>query len=213
MSLERATIISIDKQFEVEAYVWNFPNRDDVFQVQRLHFRGLDFPNEASKEGLALRKYLFNLIKNVRTFAIKKYGKNSFVRYRTEFFYLPGNSEEKNLKTIVKNGRSLNKELLKLGLAKPYNYKIRRIDFSKRRIKVKDKEIHLVTSNFKAEVCMYINDCKQYLRSAIERKPVDMMKGEFDPTDEEFLIIYGLKELKDMCMRVAGMRGLDWKGN
>ena len=76
-----------------------------------------------------------------------------------------------------------------------------------------NEEIDLVTGNFKAEVCMYINDCKQYLRAAIERKPVNMEKGEFDPTDEEFLIIYGLKKLKDMCMQAAGQARLDWEGN
>ena len=76
-----------------------------------------------------------------------------------------------------------------------------------------DKEIDLVTGNFKAEVCMYINDCKQYLRAAVEGKPVNMKKGEFDPTDEEFLIIYGSKELKDMCMQAAGRRHLDWRGH
>ena len=40
-----------------------------------------------------------------------------------------------------------------------------------------------------------------------------MEKAEFDPTDEEFLIIYGLKEVKEMCMILAGGRPLDWKGN
>jgi hypothetical protein len=69
------------------------------------------------------------------------------------------------------------------------------------------------TGDFKTEVCMYINDCKQYLKAGLTGKPVDMETGEFDPTQEEFLIIYGLKELKDMCMQVARRRRLDWKGN
>ena len=83
----------------------------------------------------------------------------------------------------------------------------------KKRVEVLDREIDLVTGNFKAEVCMYINDCKQYLRAALERKRVNMEKAEFDPTDEEFLIIYGLKEVKEMSMRLAGGIPLDWKGN
>ncbi len=71
----------------------------------------------------------------------------------------------------------------------------------------------LVTGDFKTEVCMYINDCKQYLKAALECRPVDMETCEFEPTDEEYLIIYGLKELKDLCMRVSGRSPLDWKGN
>ena len=74
-------------------------------------------------------------------------------------------------------------------------------------------EDEFVTGNFKKEVCMYINDCKQYLKAALEGKPIDMMKGEFDPTDDEFLIIYGMKELKDLSMRLAGHRSLNWKGD
>jgi hypothetical protein len=31
---------------------------------------------------------------------------------------------------------------------------------------------------------------------------------EFDPTDEEFLIICGLKEVKEMYMQVAGREGV-----
>ena len=104
----------------------------------------------------------------------------------------------------------MNAELLKLGLAKPYDENKRKIDFSKRRIRVKNMDIDLVTGNFKAEVCLYINDCKQYLKAGLADKSVDMMKCEFEPTDEEFLIIYGLKELKDLCMQVAGRRGLNW---
>ncbi len=74
-------------------------------------------------------------------------------------------------------------------------------------------EDEFLTGNFKKEVCMYINDCRQYLKAAIEGRPVDMMKGEFDPTEDEFLIIYGMKELKDLSMRAAGRRPLNWKGD
>jgi len=69
------------------------------------------------------------------------------------------------------------------------------------------------TGDFKKEVCMYINDCKQYLKAALEKRPVDMMAEEFNPTDDEFLIIYGMKELKDLSMMLSGRRPLDWKGN
>ena len=102
---------------------------------------------------------------------------------------------------------------MELDLAKPYDEDKRKIDFSQKTIKVFDEEIDLVTGNFKAEVCLYINDCKQYLRAAIEHRPVDLLKAEFDPTDQEFLIIYGLKELKEMSMRAAGKAGFDWPGS
>ena len=80
----------------------------------------------------------------------------------------------------------------------------------------KNKHHHedgFVTGDFKKEVCMYINDCKQYLKAAVVGKAVDMMKGEFDPTEDEFLIIYGMKEIKDLSMRLAGRKPLNWKGN
>ena len=79
--------------------------------------------------------------------------------------------------------------------------------------KKRSDEDEFVTGNFKKEVCMYINDCKQYLKAAAEGRPVDMMKDEFDPTDDEFLIIYGMKELKSLAMRLAGRRPLNWKGD
>ncbi len=62
-------------------------------------------------------------------------------------------------------------------------------------------------------MCKYINDCKQYLTAAVEGKPVDMRKSEFDPTEDEFLIVYGLKELKDLSMRAAGIKPFNWKEN
>ena len=78
-------------------------------------------------------------------------------------------------------------------------------------MKKKDLPDEFLTGDFKTEVCMYINDCKQYLRAALTGKSVDMQKGEFDPTQNEFLIIYGMKELKDLSMRLAGRRPLNWK--
>lgn len=80
-------------------------------------------------------------------------------------------------------------------------------------MKKSDYSKEFVTGNFKKEVCMYINDCKQYLKAALEGRPVDMEKGEFDPTQDEYLIIYGMKELKDLSMRLSGRRPLNWKGN
>ena len=147
---------------------------------------------------------------SVEFVAVQKHEKNAFLRRNTDVFYLPG---EKDVFKVAANGRCLNKELLGLRLGKPYDEDKRKIDFSQKSVEVLDREIDLVTGNFKAEVCMYINDCKQYLRAAVDGKPVNMEKGEFDPTDEEFLIIYGLKELKEMCMLLAGRPRLDWKGN
>jgi len=80
-------------------------------------------------------------------------------------------------------------------------------------MKKKDIPQEFFTGSFKKDVCMYINDCKQYLKAAIEQRPVDMESEEFDPTQDEFLIIYGMKELKDLSMRVAGRHPLNWKGN
>ena len=54
---------------------------------------------------------------------------------------------------------------------------------------------------------------KKPVKAALENRPVDMRAEEFDPTDEEFLIIYGLKELKDLSARLSGRRPLDWEGN
>ncbi len=207
MNIDKAMVKEITPTFGIKAVI---ELRDGLFQKQNLAFRGLDVPSRRSKKGQALYQHLMNVLKRVPFLAVKKYGNDSFLRHNTDFFYLPG---ENDLSQIVKRGRCLNQELLDLGLAQPYDENKRKIDFSKRSIKVKNKDIDLVTGNFKAEVCMYINDCKQYLRAAIEEKPVNMGKGEFDPTDEEFLIIYGLKEVKEMCMRLAGRRPLDWKGN
>lgn len=207
MNIEKATIEKITPRFELKAYIELGPG---CWQGQTLALRGLDFPGLRSKKGRALHEHLNKVIRSVPFLAVKKYGKDAFVRHSVEVFYCPGENDPAK---VVEQGRCLNRELLDLGLAKPYDENKRKIDFSKGVINMYDKEIDLVTGNFKAEVCMYINDCKQYLRSAIEGKPVNMEMGEFDPTDEEFLIIYGLKELKDMCMRLAGRAGLDWKGN
>ncbi len=207
MKTEKAFVEKITPRFELKVMV---ELRPDLFQTQKLAFRGLDLPGPRSKKGLALRKHLTKVIRRVPFLAVRKYEMNAFVRRNADFFYLPGEDDPAK---VAATGRCLNKELLDLGLARPYDENKRKIDFSKRSITVYDKDIDLVTGNFKAEVCMYINDCKQYLRAALERKPVRMEKAEFDPTDEEFLIIYGLKELKEMSMLLAGRRPLDWKGN
>lgn len=78
-------------------------------------------------------------------------------------------------------------------------------------MEIEDIPDEFITGNFKKEVCMYINDCKQYLKAAIDGKGVDMESEEFDPTQDEFLIIYGLKELKDLSMQLCGRQPLDWK--
>ena len=79
--------------------------------------------------------------------------------------------------------------------------------------KNKKYEDEFVTDDFKTEVCMYINDCKQYLKAAMKGKPVNIEKDEFDPTQDEYLIIYGMKELKDLAMQLCGRKPLNWKGN
>jgi hypothetical protein len=214
MNIEKAQIGEITRRFELKAYI---AINASCWQGQTLALRGLDFPGFRSKKGQALREHLLKVIRSVPFLAVKKYGKDAFVRHSVDVFYLPADRQvvfgENDPVKVAEQGRCLNQELLDLGLAKPYDENKRKIDFSKRSFKMYDEQIDLVTGNFKAEVCMYINDCKQYLRAASERKPVNMEKGEFDPTDEEFLIIYGLKELKDMCMQQARRARLDWQGN
>ncbi len=207
MNIEKAQIRQITSRFELKADIVIKPGS---WQGQTLALRGLDFPGFRSKKGRALREHLLKVIGSVPFLAVKKFGKDAFVRHSVEVFYCPGENDPAK---VVRNGRCLNQELLDLKLAKLYDENKRKIDFSKRSFKMYDEQIDLVTGNFKAEVCMYINDCKQYLRAASEGKPVNMEKGEFDPTDEEFLIIYGLKQLKDMCMRQARRARLDWQGN
>lgn len=207
MKFDKVTISRITRRFDLEAEV---ELGNGFYQGQTMALRGLDFPGRRSKKGQALLQYLVKTFRSVPFLMVKRYGKDALVRHSVDVFYLPG---EKDPARVAAAGRCLNRELLDLGLAKPYDENKRKIDFSKRSITVFDEEIDLVTGSFKAEVCMYINDCKQYLRAALEGKPVRMEKSEFDPTDEEFLIIYGLKEVKEMCMRLAGRRPLDWKGN
>ncbi len=207
MNIEKAQIREITPRFELKAYIVMTAS---CWQGQTLALRGLDFPGFRSKKGRALHEHLLKVIRSVPFLAVKKYGKDAFVRHSVDVFYCPGENDPVK---VAEQGRCLNQELLELGLAKPYDVNKRKIDFSKRSFKMYDEQIDLVTGNFKAEVCMYINDCKQYLRAANEGKPVNMEKGEFDPTDEEFLIIYGLKELKDMCMQQARRARLKWQGN
>lgn len=65
--------------------------------------------------------------------------------------------------------------------------------------------------SFRTLVCMYINDCRQYLRAAQEGREPDLASTEFEPTENETSIYYGLRELKDLCIRVAGGDPLPWK--
>ncbi len=206
----KAFFQKITPRFELKVMVQ--VNSAGLLLTQKLAFRGLDLPAYHSKKGRALRKHLTAVIRSVPFLVVRRHEKNAFLRPETDFFYMPGEKDPDPAR-VIRQGRCLNRELLELGLAEAYDESKRKIDFSQRRIKVKDTVIDLTTGNFKAEVCMYINDCKQYLRAALEGKPVNMEKEEFDPTDEEFLIIYGLKEVKEMCMRLAGRRPLDWKGN
>jgi len=207
MNIYKATIEDIKPGFEIKACIHVWPN---IMRTEKLALKGVEAPSLRSKQGRAMHQHLANAIESVPFLVIQIYEKDARLRYLTDFYYLPGENDPER---IVRDGRHLNKELLRLDLAKPYDEDKRKIDFSHKTIEVFDEEINLVTGNFKAEVCMYINDCKQYLKAALEGRPVDMMKGEFDPTDEEFLIVYGMKELKDLSMRLAGRRPLKWEGN
>ncbi len=207
MNTYKAVIREVTPRFELKVTV---ELGEGILHGETLALRGLDLPKPGSQAGRALRKHLKKVRDSVEFVAVQKHEKNAFLKRNTDVFYLPG---EKDVFKVAAKGRCLNKELLDLQLGKPYDEDKRKIDFSKKSMTVFEEDIDLATGNFKAEVCMYINDCKQYLRAALERKRVDMEKAEFDPTDEEFLIIYGLKEVKEMCMRLAGGIPLDWKGN
>ena len=60
---------------------------------------------------------------------------------------------------------------------------------------------------FEELVAMYINDCMQYL------KRTQNCRGgvEFDPTTEQDKIFDGLRELKDLCMKQAGVEPVPWE--
>ena len=57
---------------------------------------------------------------------------------------------------------------------------------------------------FNQLLCMYISDCLGYLRGGLV---------PFEHTEDEDLIYYGLRELKDECIKKAGLEPMDWKGN
>ena len=207
MNIYKVTVDEIEKDFNLKGLLELWP---DYYLEQKLALRGLEAPSPRSRRGKAMRQHMQQVFESVPFLALTAGKKNARLRYLVDLYYLPG---EKDLERIVAEGRHLNQELLKLDLAEPFDENRRKVDFSQKSIQVFDEQIDLVTGNFKSEVCMYINDCKQYLRAALGQKPVDMEKTEFEPTDEEFLIIYGLKEVKEMSMMLAGRRPLDWKGH
>lgn len=220
MRLEPITIQKIKPDFTIKAIIeLGFGGMKQI----RLSLNRLDLPSSNSKKGKALYAHLTKVFSVNRFYMAKIYGKDALYRFRTDLFYLPTNldskrqaglpGEKENFERVVRQGRHLNQELLDLGLAKPYDVQKHLIDFSKKKIKVGGADIELRKSNFKSEVCVYINECQQLLRAALERAPVNPDKLEFSPTDEEFLIIYGLKELKGLCMNARGLKPLNWKGN
>ena len=204
-ALYTVAVAKIEENFSFKAYV----DLDGGVRLKESFvFNALDFPKKTTARGRKALAHIKSVLKQGDVVVIKTYHKNEFLKRPVDVFYLPG---EKDPKKIARKGILLNQELLDLKLADPYDAEKRKLNFMKGIVKMHDKELDLVTGNFKSEICMYINDCKQYLKAGLEGRRVDMEKGEFDPTDEEFLIIYGLKELKDLCMQTAGRSGLDWK--
>jgi len=59
-------------------------------------------------------------------------------------------------------------------------------------------------------IAMYINDCMQYLKAKLKNKKVDLSKEEFS-LSKKGNIINGLKELKDLCMKIAGRKPFNWR--
>ena len=69
---------------------------------------------------------------------------------------------------------------------------------------------HYPNLSFEELVCMYINDCMQYLDGCHVGK-VDLSELKFDRTNNQDIIYFGLRYLKDKCMQIAGNEPLDWK--
>ena len=64
---------------------------------------------------------------------------------------------------------------------------------------------HFPNFSFEKLVAMYINDCLYYLAYK-DRKT----KATFEETENRELIYYGLRELKDACIRISGEEPIDW---
>jgi hypothetical protein len=64
---------------------------------------------------------------------------------------------------------------------------------------------------FEELVAMYISDCMQYLDVARTFKKPNLVNEKFEITSDQDLIYYGLRQLKDECMRLAGEDPLNWQ--
>jgi len=64
---------------------------------------------------------------------------------------------------------------------------------------------------FKKLVCMYINDCMQYLKATENGGVIEMNTDQFEATENEDLIYYGLRKLKDLCIEASGNEPLNWE--
>jgi len=69
----------------------------------------------------------------------------------------------------------------------------------------KNWQEHYPGMSFEKLVAMYVNDCLGYLS-----KKDFKSKDSFDDTENQELIYYGLRDLKDSCMRISGEEPLDW---
>ena len=220
MRLDQVTIEDINPDFSLDVMMeLGF----DVMHQAQLTFNNLVLPPVNSPQGRDLRAHLSKVFDSVDFLMALLDGNEKDDSRPADFYYLPANldaprradlpEEDENLERVVREGRHLNAELAALGLAVLKDAQKHPIDFSRTAFTVRGRDMELEKENFKSQVCMYINDCKQYLRAALEGRPVDMMKGEFDPTEWEARIIFGLHEVKEMCGKFAARRPLGRKGN
>jgi len=59
--------------------------------------------------------------------------------------------------------------------------------------------------SFEKLVAMYINDCLQYLTHS------PLTEERFEPTENQELVYYGLRQLKDACMEAVGEEPMNWQ--
>ena len=89
----------------------------NIWRSQLLRLKGIDTPEMTTIDGERARDYAAKQLVSCPVFVIKTYREDKYKRYLTDLFYLPGESDPA---VIASEGRYLNQELLKEGLAKVY---------------------------------------------------------------------------------------------
>jgi endonuclease YncB( thermonuclease family) len=84
---------------------------------QKLRLRGIDCPELDTPEGKRAKRHVERALKGLPFVVVKTYKSDKYDRYLTDLFYLPGADEPKQ---VAAEGRFLNSELVKKGLAVIY---------------------------------------------------------------------------------------------